>query len=96
MEAGILPLAFENTVIVRPSLLLGNRSEFRFGERLATVFMKAFSFIFRGKLAVYRAIEGRDVALAMIDLLAMQNTKKIILSDELRELAARHVITNVE
>ena len=52
--------------------------------------MKTFSFIFRGKLGVYRAIEGRDVALAMIDLLAMQSTKKIVLSDELRELAARH------
>ncbi len=87
MEAGIIDLAFETTVIARPSLLLGKRSEFRLGEKLATVFMKAFSFIFRGKLGVYRAIEGRDVARAMIDLLARKNPKKIFLSDELRELA---------
>ncbi len=96
MEAGISDLAFDSTVIVRPSLLLGDRSEFRFGERMATVFMKAFAFILRGKLGVYRAIEGRDVALAMIDLLAMEGAKKIILSDELRELAAKHNVAKEE
>jgi len=55
--------------------------------------MKAFSFMFRGKLGVYRAIEGRDVALAMIYLLAIQSSRKIYLSDELREIALRHNVS---
>ena len=96
MEAGISELAFDATVIVRPSLLLGNRSEFRFGERMATVVMKAFSFLFRGRLAIYRAIEGRDVARAMIDLIATRSSKKIFLSDELREIAERYNVSTKE
>lgn len=96
MEAGILKLAFDTTVIVRPSLLLGNRSEFRFGEKLATVFMKTFSFLFRGRLGIYRAIEGRHVARAMIDLIATKSSKKIYLSDELGEIAERYNVSSKE
>jgi uncharacterized protein YbjT (DUF2867 family) len=96
MEAGISELAFDTTVIVRPSLLLGNRSEFRLGEKLATVIMKVFSFILRGRLAIYRAIEGRDVARAMIDLIATKSSKKIFLSDELREIAERYNVSAKE
>lgn len=90
MEAGILKLPFKTIIIARPSLLLGKRSEFRFGEKLATIFMKTFAFIFRAKLGVYKAIEGRDVARAMIKLLALEDSKRIVLSDELRELARRY------
>ncbi|MBK9637203.1 MAG: hypothetical protein IPO63_05090 [Bacteroidetes bacterium] len=36
--------SFQNSAFVRPSLLLGPRHEFRFGERFAQFFMVLFSF----------------------------------------------------
>ncbi|UFH36931.1 NAD(P)H-binding protein [Flavobacterium acetivorans] len=37
---------FESVSILRPSLLLGNRQEFRLGERVAGIFMRTLSFLF--------------------------------------------------
>ena len=58
MEAGLLELKFKTHVIARPSLLLGDRTETRVLEKVATGFSKIFSFILVGKLSVYRAIHG--------------------------------------
>jgi uncharacterized protein YbjT (DUF2867 family) len=69
MEQAIIAVAFDRTIIVRPSMLLGKRREFRFGEEAGKVVMKALKFIFTGRLRKYRGIEARDVARAMIRLL---------------------------
>ncbi|PYI51599.1 NAD-dependent epimerase/dehydratase family protein [Paenibacillus flagellatus] len=50
----------------RPSLLLGERDEFRFGERAAAALAKPLSFVFTGPLANYKPIEAAAVAAAMI------------------------------
>lgn len=87
MEAELAKANFETTVIVRPSLLLGQRSEFRLGEKIGTFFSKGFSFLLFGKLKKYRPIESSTVAKAM-HLLA-QSTKKgymIYESDELQNI----------
>ena len=53
-----------NTVhIMRPSILLGDRIEFRLGEKIGKVFMSAFSFLLPSK---YRPIHAGDVAKAML------------------------------
>jgi len=88
VEKDILGLDFKRKVIVRPSLLLGKRGEFRFMELLGKGFMKSLSFIFRGKLAIYKAVHGRVVAQAMITLLGIDENRTIYLSDELPALAA--------
>lgn len=87
MEAGLQNLKFETHVIARPSLLLGDRTEKRVMEKVAVVFSKVFSFVLRGKLSVYRAIHGRDVAIAMINLMFRTEEKSIFLSNELQSIA---------
>ena len=88
MERGILDLDFATIALVRPSLLLGNRNEKRFGENAGKIFMKAFGFFFWGRFSKYRAIEGRDVARAMIKILNNNTGKRVYESDELRMLAS--------
>lgn len=54
------------TVIVRPSVLLGRRSERRVGERIAQVGMSLVSGLLSGGYRKYRAIRAEDVARAMV------------------------------
>lgn len=68
MEEAVKQFGFEYCGIVRPSLLLGNRKEFRFGEKMAIVLFKIFSFIFVGPIKKYRGIYAEDVAKSMIML----------------------------
>ncbi|MFN8210837.1 MAG: NAD(P)H-binding protein [Bacteroidales bacterium] len=88
MEQGILSLPFDRTVIVRPSMLLGDRKERRAGEFVGKVVMKAVGPVMFGKLARFRAIHGGDVAKAMISLLADGSGSRIVESDELKKIAA--------
>jgi nucleoside-diphosphate-sugar epimerase len=78
-----------NLKIVRPSLLMGKRSEFRFGERAAIIFMKSFGWMLFGHLKKYRGIYARDVARAML-LISHSSPENIIFeSDELNAVIAR-------
>ena len=65
LEEAIKQIPFESTSIFRPSLLLGNRQEFRLGERAAAAILTKVPFLFAGPLKKYRAIEGKTVASAM-------------------------------
>lgn len=69
MEKIIEGTGFEKTIIVRPSILMGKRSEFRFGEEVGRVIMKVFRFLLAGRLRKYRGVEAADVARAMIRLI---------------------------
>ncbi len=51
--------------VMRPSLLLGERKERRFGEKIAQVVMPAFSWAMGGSTAKYKAIDAAEVAKAM-------------------------------
>jgi uncharacterized protein YbjT (DUF2867 family) len=86
MEQGILAAGFEKTVIVRPSMLMGERKEKRPGEIAGKVVMKVIKPVLSGKLLKYRAIHGRDVARAMIILLDRDSDKNIFESDELLKI----------
>lgn len=50
--------------ILRPSLLMGNRKEFRLSEKLATWLMPLFAFIIPAK---YRPVKASEVAKAMLN-----------------------------
>ncbi|RPH30514.1 MAG: NAD-dependent epimerase/dehydratase family protein [Bacteroidales bacterium] len=76
MEEAVKKFEFEYCGVVRPSLLLGNRKEFRFAEKMAIVFFKIFSFIFVGSIKKYKGIYAEDVAKSMIML--AQNGKGIV------------------
>jgi uncharacterized protein YbjT (DUF2867 family) len=66
VEAAITPLPFRGIHIFRPSLLLGERQEFRWGEKIAEQVAGFFSFVFIGPMRKYRPIHARVVAAAMI------------------------------
>jgi len=63
IDAAVSNLNLISTVIFRPSLLIGKRSEFRFGELIAQFIMPFLAFLFPNKL---KPIPGSFVAEAMI------------------------------
>jgi uncharacterized protein YbjT (DUF2867 family) len=79
---------FESVSVLQPSLLLGNRTEFRLGEKIGAFFMKLFSFTLIGNLEKYKPIQSEDVAKAMFTL-AQKNDKGIHIfeSDTIQEIA---------
>lgn len=86
MEEGVLAAGYEKTVIVRPSMLLGERKEKRPAELAGKVVMNVIKPVLTGKLLKYRAIHGRDVARAMIMLLDNETGKNIFESDYLQKI----------
>ena len=65
MEKTVAGVYHGNLKFVRPSLLMGDRKEFRFGEKTAVVFMKVFGWIFVGPLRRYKGVNASDVAFCM-------------------------------
>jgi uncharacterized protein YbjT (DUF2867 family) len=82
MEQAILKLPFRAITILRPSLLLGDRKEFRLGEEVA----KRVGFLLMGS---FKPIEARRVAQAMIAV-ARENrmATRIIESVEIARMTA--------
>ena len=78
---------FESIAVLQPSLLLGNRTEFRLGEKVGAFFMKTLSFFFVGNLKKYKPIESKTVAKALFKI-AQTNNKgfKIYESDAIQEI----------
>ena len=66
LEEAVVKLNYASVYCFRPSLLLGNRSEFRFGELMAKWTMRLIGFMFIGPIKRYKAIHAVDVAKAMI------------------------------
>lgn len=89
VEEAVSGLPFRGVVILRPSLVIGERSEFRFGERIAAPLMRAVSPLLLGPLRRYRPIAARAVAIAMICLAKeRQPGVRIVESDRIARLAA--------
>jgi uncharacterized protein YbjT (DUF2867 family) len=74
-ERDLAALGLTSLVIVRPSLLSGDRTEFRFGERVAL----ALTAPWRGLIpARVRPIAAADVAQAMIDAALAERPSAVI------------------
>ncbi len=65
MEAALKNLHLPHIIILRPSLLLGNRDEFRLNERIASIMMYPVLPFLMGKLKKYRPVTAEKVARAM-------------------------------
>jgi uncharacterized protein YbjT (DUF2867 family) len=89
IESFLKDADFESVAVLQPSLLLGNRNEFRLGEKIGAFFMKTFSFIFLGKLKKYKPIESTAVAKALLKV-AQRNDKgfKTYESDTIQQIAS--------
>ena len=86
-EKEIINLSFEFTAIIRPSLLLGNRKENRIGEKIAKFIFKNLSFIFIGKLRVFKAIQAKNVAKAIMYIKNNQVNDLFFTSDKLENFS---------
>ena len=80
LEEAILQLPFGKIRILRPSFLMGNRTEFRLGERIGIAVTNFFaSFI--PPLKKWHGITDYEVARAMITSALDSNTDKVIVSE---------------
>ena len=64
-EEAVKSVGLKTVHIMRPSLLLGERKEFRLGENIGKILMTSLSFLIPDK---YKAIQGKDVAKVMLFL----------------------------
>ncbi len=87
-EEHLQEIGFPSLTIVRPSLLLGARGEFRLGEKLSSYLLPPLHFMFVGRLRKYRGIKAQTVAAAMSKLAAENKSGVHILeSDEIERRA---------
>lgn len=87
LDEAVQDLGFESVHIIRPSMLAGDREEFRWGEKLFTPIMYAFSWI--PGIKKYRPIQDTEVAQAMINA-----SKTAAKSDVIYELEAVFTLVN--
>jgi uncharacterized protein YbjT (DUF2867 family) len=67
-ETAIRKLPYQGIQIFRPSLLLGERPEFRLGERIAMLGAPVLPALLFGRLRRYRPIQAATVARAMVTI----------------------------
>jgi|WetSurMetagenome_2_1015567.scaffolds.fasta_scaffold00134_13 uncharacterized protein YbjT (DUF2867 family) len=83
MEEDLKKLPFEGLYILRPSLLLGRRKEFRFAELIAKGIMKVANPLMAGRLKRFRGIYASKVAEGMIKYVNGKGGTHIIESDNI-------------
>jgi uncharacterized protein YbjT (DUF2867 family) len=66
VEQSLQNLVLKSLIILRPSLLLGKREEFRFGEKISGLILKPLLPFMKGKMKKFKPVEARNVAAAMI------------------------------
>ncbi len=87
VEQELKALGFRQLTILRPSLLLGNRQEFRRAEALAAKIYPLFTFVLQGRLKKYRAVQASKVAEAMFHFIKQGHQGvRIVESDEINGL----------
>src|SRR5574339_776498 len=84
-DLAVKEIGLKSVHIMRPSLLLGDRKEFRLGENIGKALMTGLSFFIPAK---YKAIKAKDVASVMVSL-AKKNEEGIFIHEnvDIRELS---------
>ena len=68
MEAALQELGYPCLRIIRPSLLLGPREEFRLGEKIGVILTPLLKPFLLGSLKKYRPVEAEKVAQFMVKI----------------------------
>jgi uncharacterized protein YbjT (DUF2867 family) len=91
MEQALLQSAISSKVIVRPSIIFGNRKESRPAEAIGKLMMRLLGWMLIGPARKYRGIHAQSIAHAMM-ILALENNagSRIVESDGLQELAGKN------
>jgi len=87
METGVLACGFEKTALLRPSMILGKREEFRFAELVERLFFKPLTQLLSGKMRKYRPISAEAIARAMVEIANGDFVNSIFESDEIQAIA---------
>jgi len=90
MEFAVSNFKIPSVIIMRPSIILGDRKEVRMFEKGGKVFMRLLKPFLIGKIRKYRAIHAQTIAKSMI-LLTQQHTicVRILESDEIQSIASK-------
>jgi uncharacterized protein YbjT (DUF2867 family) len=84
MERDVMLVPFISIFILQPSFLLGERKEFRAGEKAGIAIMKVINPLLAGGLKKYRGVEASAVARCMITKIRSESVGvKTIRSDEI-------------
>lgn len=86
LDNRVKKIGFKKLVIVRPSLLTGDRSEKRLGEVISEPLLKIATRM--PTLRKYKPIHANDVAKAMIHAMNSESEQVIYEGDEVHELAS--------
>ena len=86
VEEELKKLNFTKLGIMRPSFLLGNRKEKRFGEKIGIFFFKLLSPLFLGPLKKMKPIHSEKVAKAMIKVANEDIQQGVFESNEIANL----------
>ena len=85
VEEELKKLNFTKLVIMRPSFLMGNRKEKRYGEKIGIFLFKLLSPLFLGPLKKMKPIKAEEVAKAMINVAQKDYEQIIFESNEIVE-----------
>ncbi|MDB5023096.1 MAG: NAD-dependent epimerase/dehydratase family protein [Mucilaginibacter sp.] len=87
-EADVQNMGLKCLHIYQPSLITGDRKEYRPTERIATLLMKIIDPLLVGGLKKYRSIPAQTVALAMFNQ-SLKNAEGVFIhpSDKIKRLA---------
>jgi uncharacterized protein YbjT (DUF2867 family) len=88
MERDVLQFEIENTYILQPSLIGGNRTEIRRGEVVAKFMMGSLDFLIPKK---YKMIHPESIAKAMIWLSKNGFSETRISSEKIKEIATGYI-----
>ena len=86
VEDELKKLNFTKLGIMRPSFLLGNRKEKRFGDKIGLFFFKLLSPLFLGPLKKMNPIHSEKVAKAMIKVANEDIQQSVFESNEIANL----------
>ncbi|WP_275315581.1 NAD(P)H-binding protein [Tenacibaculum bernardetii] len=90
MENDVLLQNIEKTIILRPSLIGGERKERRILEQIGLSVFKIIQPLFVGKLKNYKIIDADNIAQAMVQLANNKNhTEVIITSNQIIKLSKK-------
>ena len=87
VEEELKKLNFSKLKIMRPSFLLGNRKEKRFGEKIGIFLFKLLSPLFLGPLKKMKPIHSEKVAKAMIKISNGDFKQHVFESNEVVEIS---------
>ncbi len=90
LEVDLQALNLRSLHIFRPSLIVGDRQEYRKGEEFASAVLAKISFVFQGWLKRYKPIQAYQIANAMIYTARNPNhIPEIVNSKDMQDLADR-------